>query len=570
MTSEYARLIAAYRQGRLASIDPHSLVPRLSPVLSLLFRYTQRDWQSFDAALWALDGEAYAPIRGDLRFLEATSYFFRAEYARAGQAYEQASASYGPGCLLYNPELISYNLYVVRTFAPDFSFGRELSRLARARKGARLKGDASLVALILNAYGNHAHDRGQFARALRLFKAAVAWHEKSGDALKLNNYLDSLGNAVRAAAQSGELAEAGRLVQSLNARVLATGDSVMKERFDRVYAEYLYAAERHDESLMHLDFSIHPGGAFETARLLLLKARLLLITGAGRAGADESLTLLGQAHDFIVEHGLKEDSLTDYHATLAWAQMTAGDQASAYRSILKAETLAYAHHRAHLRAEVVLMKARLNRLQGKTGSAARIAVEALRSTTGHGFGLLTMQALRELARPELAGALEDADRALVARAIGNVRDEALPPRAREAVVTLRALLGSAGPRPAPGRAAGGASLLARDEPEGHGIYYRDAGGEERLLCRAHRMTGKLLQELMAAPNRDLGFDHLHQRLWGGPIRNESHLQKLKTLVSRVRSELHEQGVPAEIESREYATYRLVTALAVVTDDPSAS
>jgi tetratricopeptide (TPR) repeat protein len=568
MTSDYARLIAAYRQGRLASFDAHALDPRLGPILGLLTQYTQRDWQSFDAALQALGGETYASIRGDLRFLEATSYFFRAEYARAGQAYEQASASYGPGCLLYNPELISYNLYVVRTFAPDFSFGRELPRLARARKGARLKGDVSLVALILNACGNHAHDRGQFARALRLFKAAVAWHERSGDALKLNNYLDSLGNAVRAAAQSGELAEAGRLVQSLNTRVLATGDSVMKERFDRVYAEYLYAAERYDESLMHLDFSIHPGGAFESARLLLLKARLLLITGAG--GAEESLRLLGQAHDFIVEHGLKEDSLTDYHATLAWAQMTAGDAAAAYRSILKAETLAYAHHRAHLRAEVVLMKARLNRLQAKAGSAARIAVEALRSSTGQRFGLLTMHALRELARPELAGALEDADRALVARAIGDVSMEGLPPRAREAVEALRALPEAARPHPAAVRAPGGARLLARDEPEGRGIYYRDAEGGERLLYRAHRMTGKLLQELMAAPNRDLGFDHLHQRLWGGPIRNESHLQKLKTLVSRVRSELHEQRVPAELESREYATYRLVTALAVVIDDPAAS
>ena len=564
--SEHDQLILAFRQGKISAFPVSTLSPSAQEYAQLLKSVSSRDWASVHRQIVELSSSpAFSLYRGELKFLEAQAFFSEANYAAAAEAYAQAGEFHTPECTLFRRGYIDYNIYVAKTFAPDFSFGKELPLLRKTSQSARDGQDALLLGQVFNSYGNHALLSGRFKRAFEQFRAAAAQLEKTDRPI---NYLDSLANSVLAGLQIGAFNEATRSVQILNTRMLEMKDAYLRERMDRVYAEYLVAQERFDEAITHLDFTMSDKAPFESARMALLKAGVLLELGRPGAGP-----LLEEISRFISDHRLSQDVFVDFHVTEAAHQMSRGNLDGAYQEILRAEVLAESHHNAHLRAVTMLQKARLNFLRGKAVQAAQIAMEVIRVAGAQGFALLLMRAISSLAEPDLIAALEADDRRLLTKWL----ESGLPvqglSRTERAFVRIKKLLGEAQSETASiekmSRVLQGQSLAParqifeiRYEDPDSGIYYLDAKGDPLLFAKLYRLSGKLLTEFLKSPNRDLSCDHLHTQIWGGPIRNESHIQKLKTLASRLRAELREQKIPAEIESREYSTYRLVTDLRV--------
>lgn len=560
---DYEALVSSFRLGKLAAESSAPKAPggafgaSLAPVAEHLLLYNRRDWSGFDRNAEALRGPAFDEIRGDLLFLEANSRMLRSEYDRANLLYDETLRKLKPACRLANEGLVAYNQFVIRSLSQGFRMASEISGLRRIRKAALKDGRPGVQALVLNAYGEHYALRGRFRRALRVFQAAARLQEAD---FRLNDMIRSATNIVRMSIQTREMGEAEKWLKMLNRLVIQAGDAFFKDRYDLVYAEFLAAAERYDEALTHIDFSVKGAVPLESVRMRLLRARILMSLDRGGTDVLESLR---EIQRFDEEKELSEDTLVDLHVALASAHLAEGDLASAYRSIVRAEALALSLHNPFLRAEVMVQKARLNRLQGNTGSAARLLVDTLNLAHRQGFALIVLQTLRQLAEGEIFVLLDKFDRELVTGVLDVLSlGEELTPSAK-AARELRAAL-DAKYTPA-AESASGARIESSSDEADDGIYLVQSGakGESRvLIARGHRMTGKLLLEFLKAPNRDLGIDPLHLSLWGGPVRNESHVQKLKTLVSRLRAELREKCVPLELESREYATYRAVTSLTI--------
>ena len=279
---EYRELIAQFLKGTLEQAKPSSWGGKA--VLACLDRFRNEDWPGFGEAILLLAVPEFDALQGDLHYLRGNARYAQAEYAEAIGFYEEALKLRTESCQLFTPGLIRYNQFVARSFDPAFSFKEELPRLRETRREAELSDDAYLQGLVLNSYGNHYYFSGQFRRAFRLYRSAFRRFENQS---RLLNTLNAIGNTIRAGIQIGAFHESERLIQKLTTRLQETGHSFMKERFDRVFAEYLAARERFEESLIHLDFTQSALAPYESAWMGLLKAQVLL--ALDQPGAPELL-----------------------------------------------------------------------------------------------------------------------------------------------------------------------------------------------------------------------------------------------------------------------------------------
>ncbi|MGZ3709971.1 MAG: helix-turn-helix domain-containing protein, partial [Bdellovibrionota bacterium] len=256
---------------------------------------------------------------------------------------------------------------------------------------------------------------------------------------------------------------------------------------------------------LHLRMCTAEATPLEKIQGLLLKAEALLALGKDGVGQ-----AIEEATKLAAHLQLPPDTIPDFDLVRARCLIAEGRHADAYRSLWRAETVARRLKSPFFETEVLALKSQLTKEEGDLQSAQALLTQALEVCRRHDYPLLEARLTKQV-------------RAL--------RDS-LP--------------------------AGFRFVVSRDQAEVQLLDDRVV----RNSFKTYQLSGKLLQEFLRRPNVDIPVDELHERIWGTPIRNESHLTKIKTSVSRLRAQLKESEAPVDLVSQEYGSYRIVCRIPV--------